>query len=193
MRSVPRKNGGRWISQKEAHEFADLRLLLDEINEARARDESDAEFYELQELTDVTIGHHDMVAEGGRPWNAKVWSVEVPENQPKQQKNQQAARGIQQAKKLSAMGAMMGAPGGGGGGDDGDDSDRDWHRRNRDRHTKDAARRRAARMSDNPDASRAPSQQGRPGTGARNIQAPVPQNSGYIQTILMSEEQLPTP
>ena len=180
VRSVPRKNGGRWISQKEAHEFADLRLLLDEINEARARDESDAEFYELQELTDVTIGHHDMVAEGGRPWNAKVWPVEMPENQPKQQKNQQAARGIQQAKKLSAMGAMMGAPGGGGGGDDGDDSDRDWHRRNRDRHTKDAARRRAARMSDNPDASRAPSQQGRPGTGARNIQAPVPQNSGYI-------------
>ena len=73
----------------------------------------------------------------------------MPRKQPKHQSKQQAARGIQQAEKLYAIEAEIGQPGGGKG-DDGDDSDRDWHWRNRDLHTKDAARQRTARMSDNP-------------------------------------------
>ena len=54
--------------------------------------------------------------------------------------------------------AGAGAPGGGDDGDDGD-SDRDANRRAREQHFRDAAKRRAARVSDNPEAAYPPSVQ----------------------------------
>ena len=54
-----------------------------------------------------------------------------------------------------------GAPGGDGGDGDDGDSDRDYYRRNRDQHLRDAVRRRAARLSDNPGAAHPPAQPGR--------------------------------
>ena len=71
--------------------------------------------------------------------------------------NDGRGRQLQQNQLLVAAGA--GAPGGDDD-DDGADSDRDWYRRHQDRHVRDAARRRAARMSDNQDSCHPPSRSG---------------------------------
>ena len=64
--------------------------------------------------------------------------------------------------------------------DDDADSDRDWYHRHRNQHVKDAARRRAARMSDNPDNQYPPSCAGRTASATPSVVSAVPQ-PGLIQ------------
>ena len=77
--------------------------------------------------------------------------------------------------------AGAGAPGDDDGDDDGADSDRDWRRRHQDRHVRDAARRRAARMSDNQDSLHPPSRSGRRNVTPAPTVGPTAQPSGLIQ------------
>ena len=79
--------------------------------------------------------------------------------------------------------AGAGAPGGGDDDDDGGDSDRDWYRHHRDRHLQDAARRRAARMSDYQDSIHPPSRASRRGQSQGGPNVAQPQTSGYINPV----------
>ena len=99
---------------------------------------------------------------------------------PRPSSQQARPNGARQAGQL-LVAAGAGAPGGDDDDDDDDaDSDRDWYRRHRNRHVRDAARRRAARMSDNPDNQYPPSRTGRTASPAPSVGSTV-QQPGLIQ------------
>ena len=170
-------------------DIAELRRQVREVKRAMPEN-SEQQIREDHRLAEIMQAEFLTAAEtdGGEPQDAaqnhqrpKRPPVQRRERRNEHSKPNQDENDVQRQPTAGNAAAGAGAPGGGGDDDDdGGDSDRDWYRHHRNRHVRDAARRRAARMSDNQDSIHPPSRTSRRGSVQALNQPPQVQPSGYI-------------